>query len=115
MFVLFLMVLMCLCKHSSAQDYITNLKKTKGGIVVLQVNADFNKANTIDLGGLNDCKVYNMDIANAGSLGVKSVPTVIIFDGQEKGRFEANIMMKLDATRKDVQNFVDNLILDKFN
>ena len=114
-FLIYILFLLCIIKVSNAQETITNLNKTKSGVVVLQINADFNKANTLDLSNLNDCVVYYMDIAYASSLNVSKVPTVIIFDGKEKKRYEANIMMKLDATRKDVQNFVDNIILNKFN
>lgn len=114
-FLIYILFLLCIIKTTNAQQTITNLNKTKNGIVVLQINADFNKANTLDLSNLNDCVVYYMDIAHASVLNVSKVPTVIIFDGKEKKRYEANIMMKLDATRKDVQNFVDNIILNKFN
>ena len=114
-FLIYILFLLCIIKTTNAQQTITNLNKTKNGIVVLQINADFNKANTLDLSNLNDCVVYYMDIAHASALNVSKVPTVIIFDGKEKKRYEANIMMKLDATRKDVQNFVDNIILNKFN
>ena len=114
-FLIYILFLLCIIKVSNAQETITNLNKTKSGVVVLQINADFNKANTLDLSNLNDCVVYYMDIAHASSLNVSKVPTVIIFDGKEQVRFEANIMMKLEATRKDVQNFVDNIIFNKFN
>ncbi len=114
-FLIYILFLLCIIKVSNAQETITNLNKTKSGVVVLQINADFNKANTLDLSNLNDCVVYYMDIANASALNVSKVPTVIIFDGEEQVRFEANIMMKLEATRKDVQNFVDNIIFNKFN
>jgi len=108
-------LLLLVSYNLQAQQVITNLKKTQNGIVVLQINADFNKSNTLDLNNLSDCKVFYMDISDASSLKISKVPTIIIFDGKEQVRFEANIMMKLDATRKDVQNFVDNLILNKFN
>ena len=46
---------------------------------------------------------------------IKSVPTVIVFDeGQEVVRFEANIMMKLEATKKDIQAQIDQIYLEKF-
>ena len=39
---------------------------------------------------------------------IKSVPTVIIFDDDEEvKRFEANIMMELEATKKDIQKEID--------
>ena len=43
------------------------------------------------------------------------MPTVIVFDeGIEIARFEANIMMELQATRKDIQNEIDRIYLAKF-
>ena len=104
---LFILFLACTL-FLQAQETITNTKKTKNGLVVLQINADFNKNNTINLNGLKDCKVYYMDITNANNLNVKVVPTIIIFDGKEKKRIEANIMMKLAVTSKDIQKIVDN-------
>ena len=43
------------------------------------------------------------------------MPTVIIFDeGEEVIRFEANIMMQLEATRKEIQKEIDKIYLAKF-
>ena len=43
------------------------------------------------------------------------VPTVIVFnDGEEVERFQANIMMQLEATQKDVQEAVDEVIMSAF-
>ena len=47
---------------------------------------------------------------------VSAIPTVIIFDnGIEKTRFEPNIMFQLNADKKDIQNSIDTLMLNKFN
>jgi hypothetical protein len=47
---------------------------------------------------------------------VTCIPTVIVFEsGEEKERFKANIMFKLDATKKDVQKSIDKIMLAKFN
>ena len=48
-FLIYILFLLCIIKVSNAQETITNLNKTKSGVVVLQINADFNKANTLDL------------------------------------------------------------------
>ena len=46
---------------------------------------------------------------------IKAVPTVIVFDDeQEVIRFEANIMMQLEATKKDIQAEIDKIMLEKF-
>ncbi len=46
---------------------------------------------------------------------ITAIPTVVIFDnGVEKERFNANIMFKLEANKKTIQNSVDTIILNKF-
>ena len=46
---------------------------------------------------------------------ILSVPTIIIFDnGNEITRFEANIMMQLEATRKEIQKEIEKIHLAKF-
>jgi hypothetical protein len=43
------------------------------------------------------------------------VPTIIVFnEGEEEKRFQANIMMTVDATKKDVQGVIDEIILSSF-
>ena len=46
---------------------------------------------------------------------IKSVPTVIIFDNNvEIARYEANIMMQLEATFNEIQEKIDKIYLAKF-
>ena len=46
---------------------------------------------------------------------IKAVPTIIVFDEDEEVvRFEANIMMELEATKKDIQKEIDKIYLAKF-
>ena len=43
------------------------------------------------------------------------VPTIIIFDeGEEVKRFQADLSFKMVATRKEVQDYIDELIISKF-
>ena len=42
------------------------------------------------------------------------VPTIIVFNGKEVERFQANIMMQLEATRKQVQSVIDEVIYSDF-
>ena len=104
------------CLSTNAQETISNLKKTKNGVVIVEVNSDFNSKNSVSfLSQLKDCKAYRIDISNAKALEVKTIPTLIVFDsGQEKGRFEANIMMECEATFDKVQNSINEIILNKF-
>ena len=42
------------------------------------------------------------------------VPTIIVFNGEEKKRFQANIMMTMEATRKDVQSAIYEILMEAF-
>ena len=43
------------------------------------------------------------------------VPTIIVFnEGEEVERFQANIMMTMEATPEEVQEVVDEIILSDF-
>ena len=115
-FYLLVIALLIICSSSKAQERIVNLKKIKNGLVVLEVNADFNATNSVSfLSQLKDCKAYRIDLSNANDLNVKTVPTLIVFDGgKEQKRFDANIMMKCDARFDDVQNAINEVTLNKF-
>ena len=95
-------------------------KKIAKDIVAVEFWADWNSANQFnDLAKLKECEKYRLDImANADTqaeYNITGIPTVIIFDnGVEKVRFNPNIMFKLDACKKTVQNSVDTIILSKF-
>ena len=60
-----------------------------------------------------------MDIVSSPDLQkehkIVVVPTVIIFnEGEEVERFQANIMMQLEATQDEVQEAVDEIIMSDF-
>ena len=43
------------------------------------------------------------------------MPTLVIFqDGEEVARFQANIMMQLEATKKEVQEKIDEILMEDF-
>ena len=43
------------------------------------------------------------------------VPTIVVFnEGEEQERFQANIMMTMDATIDEVQEAVDDIMLNDF-
>jgi thioredoxin-related protein len=89
-------------------------------IVAVEFWADWNSVNQFaDLGKLKECEKYRLDImANAdiqAEYNITGIPTIIIFDnGIEKERFLPNIMFKLEADKKTVQNSVDTIKLSKF-
>jgi thiol-disulfide isomerase/thioredoxin len=105
-----------------AQEFINGDfdKRIAKDITVVEFWADWNKANQFDeLSKLKECELYRLDImANAdiqAEYNITAIPTVVIFDnGVEKERFNANIMFKLEANKKTIQNSVDTIILNKF-
>jgi len=90
------------------------------GVCVVEFNASFNSANSVDwIDDLSDCKGKRVDIVSEPDLQkehkIVVVPTVIVFnDGEEVERFQANIMMQLEATQDDVQEAVDEIIMSDF-
>ena len=89
-------------------------------ICVVQFNAAFNSANEVKwLGELTDCTTNTVDIMADPSLPndykIVVVPTILVLDnGEEVARFQANIMMTMEATREEVQESIDNIIMSKF-
>ena len=91
-----------------------------GQIVVTHFNAEWNNPNKVKfIGELTDCEIVYVDIAVAPKLQAKHeiivVPTVVIFkDGEEVKRFQADISFAMKATRKDMQDFIDELLMEDF-
>jgi hypothetical protein len=87
-------------------------------ICVVQFNASWNGSNGVDyLDKLTDCDVMNVNIDDGTwqkEYGIVVVPTIIVFNGEEVERFQANIMMQMEATRKEVQSIVDEIIYSDF-
>ena len=90
------------------------------GLCVVQFNTGFNEANKVTwLGDLTDCENKFIDIqtdaAASGKYKIVVVPTILIFNGEEEvGRFQANIMMKMEATKDEVQEKIDEIIMEDF-
>ena len=96
------------------------MKIPDSGVCVVEFNASFNAANSVDwIDNLSDCKGKRVDIATEPDLQkehkIVVVPTVIVFnEGEEVKRFQANIMMQLEATQDDVQEAIDEIIMSDF-
>jgi predicted thioredoxin/glutaredoxin len=94
---------------------------TYSQITVNQYNADWNKANNVEwLKDLTDIdKVKHIDIAANPDQQAKHeivvVPTIIIFkDGEEVKRYQADISFAMKATREELQEFIDELLMQDF-
>ena len=89
-------------------------------IEVKYFNAEWNKANGIEwVEGLSDCEVKSYDIGvkpeMASKYKVVVIPTILIFqDGEEVERFQADISFKMEATKEEVQDKVDELVMSAF-
>ena len=89
-------------------------------LCVVQFNAGFNEANKVTwVGELNECSTKFIDIQKdtkaAGKYKIVVVPTIVIYNGgEEVARFQENIMMQMEATKKEVQGKVDEIIMEDF-
>ena len=90
------------------------------GLHVVEFNASFNNANAVAwLPKLTDCNTERVDITTdsrwANEYKIVVVPTLVVFNNNEEvKRFQANIMMTMEATRKEVQESVDEIIMEAF-
>ena len=100
--------------------YGQDICSENGEICVIQFNASFNAANSVDwFEKLTDCSTSEVDIMTNTELQNKYkivvVPTILILDdGEEVARFQANIMMTMESTREEVQESIDEIIMSKF-
>jgi len=89
-------------------------------IIVTEFNAEWNAENGVEwIKKLSDCDLAKVDIVKEPKLQQKHkvviVPTIIIFkDGEEIKRYQADLSFKMLATRKDVQNFINEQIMSDF-
>ena len=89
-------------------------------IVVTHFNAEWNDPNKVAfIGKLTGCDIVYVDIAKSPKLQEKHeiiiVPTVVIYkDGEEVKRFQADISFSMKATRKEMQEVIDELLMSDF-
>ena len=88
-------------------------------VSVIHFNSEWNADNNYDISILKDCEKSDVVICDNPDLQEKhsilSVPTIIIFDNDiEIIRFQANIMMQLEATKNEIQDEIEKIHLAKF-
>ena len=89
-------------------------------IVVTHFNAAWNDPNKAEwVGDLTDCDITYVDIAESPKLQQKHkvvvVPTIIVFqDGEEIIRYQAGISFKMLATKEELQDKIDEIIMSSF-
>ena len=106
---LLILFLVCICGKASGQ------------ISVAQYNASWNSANEVPwVQDLSDCHIISyVDISSRVEAAAKHkiavIPTIIIFkDGEEVARFQADLSFKMLATREEVQEEIDNILMSDF-
>tara|TARA_Y100000361_G_scaffold110260_1_gene100236 strand:- start:2153 stop:2479 length:327 start_codon:yes stop_codon:yes gene_type:complete len=91
-----------------------------GQVTVAYYNAEWNKANSVEwINKLKDCDITKVDIVKQPKLQQKHqivvVPTIIIFlDGEEVKRYQADVSFTMKATREEVQEKIEEIIMDNF-
>tara|TARA_R100000664_G_C2745373_1_gene133231 strand:+ start:904 stop:1260 length:357 start_codon:yes stop_codon:yes gene_type:complete len=94
--------------------------KVNAQVVVTHFNADWNASNDVEwFNKLSDCELSQVDIVKDPKLQKKHeivvVPTIIIFkDGEEVKRFQADISFTMKATRKEIQEIINEQNLSDF-
>jgi len=88
-------------------------------VCVIQFNAGWNQANSVEwLEKLTDCGTLNVDIATdteaQSKYEIVVVPTIIVFNGKEVKRFQADISFTMKATKNDVQAAIDDILMSDF-
>ena len=87
-------------------------------ICVVEFNAGWNEANSAKyLEKLTDCGVKRILIDKGDwqkEYGIVVVPTIIVFNGKEVKRFQADLSFKMLATREEIQEVVDEIIMSDF-
>ena len=90
-----------------------------GQMKIMHFNAGWNSTNDVEwVENLKDCEIQYVDIAADAAAQSKYeivvVPTIIVFNGKEVKRFQADISFAMKATKKEVQEVVDELLMDQF-
>ena len=90
----------------------------KKDVCVVEFNASWNEANSVDyLVELTECGVKRINIDEGSwqeDYNIVVVPTIIIFNGEEVKRFQADISFTVQAKLEDVQGVIDEIIMSSF-
>jgi hypothetical protein len=111
--ILFFLAL-CGINKANAQTYTCD-----EDICVVEFNASWNEKNNVEwLHKLTDVGTKRI-LIDKGSwqkdFSIVVTPTIIIFvEGKETKRYQANIMMEMEAKQTDVQDKIDEIIMELF-
>ena len=89
-------------------------------IQIIHFNASWNGANDVPwFDDLTDAKLKRIDIATdtkaQSEWKITVVPTILILiDGEEEERYEADISFSIQATKNEIQEIIDEIVMDQF-
>jgi len=88
-------------------------------VKVVHFNAGWNSANDVEwFDKLSDANKKSLSIDDGDiqtKYSIAIVPTIIVFDdGEEVKRYQADLSFKMVATREEIQEYIDELIISKF-
>jgi len=90
----------------------------KKDVCVVEFNASWNEQNAVDyLDNLTDCGVKRISIDEGSwqkDYNIVVVPTIIVFNGEEVKRFQADVSFSMKAGLKEVQAVVDEILMSSF-
>ena len=99
-------------------SFVFGQNPCKKDICVVEFNASWNESNSVDyLDKLTDCGVKRISIDEGGwqkDYNIVVVPTIIVFNGEEVERFQADISFTIQAKLEEIQAIVDDIIMSDF-
>ena len=89
-------------------------------LTLMHINAKWNQSNNYNLRGIKNVKIqYALLEDQAPSIRkqIKSVPVIILLDknGKPRGQWKADISFKITASREEIQNRINVILLDGNN
>ena len=105
-------IFMIVCGTSFGQNIC------KEDVCVVEFNAGWNESNSVDyLDELTDCGVKRISIDEGDwqkDYNIVVVPTIIVFNGEEVERFQADISFTIQAKLEDIQDIIDDINMEDF-
>ena len=90
----------------------------KKDVCVVEFNASWNEQNSVKyLENLTDCGVKRISIDEGSwqsDYDIVVVPTIIVFNGEEVKRFQADVSFSMKAKLEEVQAVVDEILMSSF-
>lgn len=112
----YMLILLLMLVSSSANGQTYSCDED---ICVVEFNASWNAGNNVTwLNDLSDVGTKRILIDKGDwqkKFGIVVTPTIIIFvSGKESKRYQANIMMQIEAKQTEVQDKIDEIIMEEF-